>query len=360
VGGDARYADGSTSEEAQRTMDLRHFFENMVRREETASAFLATLLDFDPEFRAAFLAEATGDPSFDGRGPWRVTVEEARVDVTLDSDAVRVLIEDKIAAGARQEGQLLRYYLRAVEEVPEKRLVALYLAPHDMGRAEVERVARHSRFIKRATDITAHVSWSDIVRIIGGLPDSPNGWFARTGMREVERAIQQAASAQYPAIGDRAVVRDLVGRACDALVESHPTIRPGRWHGGDTEEITYGGPVTLWLDTMFAFDPVPPHLPVGVVQADGVHIVIRSAFKLAAKSRSDPRLRSAWDGLRAEGRVDVPSVGVHVLRPNGWFVFEAPIVGSEDDVASEIVHVGSAVLQFLRASFGASEGMAGR
>jgi len=333
-------------------MDLRHFFENMVRREETASAFLATLLDFDPEFRVAFLAEATGDPLFDAGGLWRVSVEEARVDVTLDSDAVRVLIEDKIAAGARQEGQLLRYYLRAVEEVPEKRLVALYLAPHDMGRAEVERVARHPRFIKRATDIAAHVSWTDVGRVIGSLPDSPNGWFARTGMREIERAIQQAATAKYPAIGDRAVVRDLVDRACDALVESHPTIRPGRWHGGDTEEISYGGPVTFWLDTMFAFDPTPPHLPVGVVQEDGVHVVIRSAFKLAAKSRSDPRLRSAWDSLRAEGHADVPAVGVHALSPNGWFMYEAAVVANPDAVASEVARVGSAVLDFLASAFG--------
>jgi hypothetical protein len=335
-------------------MDLRHFFENMVRREETASAFLATLLDFDPAFRAAFLAEATGDQSFDTGGPWRVSVEEAWVDVTLDSDAVRVLIEDKIAAGAKQKNQLLRYYLRAVEEVPEKRLVALYLAPHDMGRSEVERVTRDATFIKRGTDLASHISWSDVAQVIGDLPESPNGWFARTGMREIERAIQQAARAKYPAIGDRAVVRNLVGRAYDALVESHPTIRFGRWSGGDIEEVSYGygGPVTYWLDTVFAFDPAPPHLPIGVVQADGVHVVIRSAFKLAAKSRSDPRLRSAWDSLRAEGHVDVPSVGVHALNPNGWFVYEAPVVGSADAVASEVARVGSAVVDFLASAFG--------
>ena len=81
-------------------MELRHFFENMVRREETASAFLATLLEYDPAFRLEFLRAVIGDPAFVDREPWSVQVEAERVDVTLESASAQVLIEDKISAGA--------------------------------------------------------------------------------------------------------------------------------------------------------------------------------------------------------------------------------------------------------------------
>lgn len=70
-------------------MDLRHFFENMVRREETASAFLATLLEFEPVFQRAFLTTATGEPDFGTAEVWRVQVEEGRVDVSDDRASLR-------------------------------------------------------------------------------------------------------------------------------------------------------------------------------------------------------------------------------------------------------------------------------
>lgn len=40
-------------------MQLRHFFENMVRREEMASAFLATLLDYDAQDTSTLVTEAS-------------------------------------------------------------------------------------------------------------------------------------------------------------------------------------------------------------------------------------------------------------------------------------------------------------
>jgi hypothetical protein len=93
-------------------MRLRHFFENMVRREETASAFLATLLDYDPAFRTAFLRLILDDPAVEETESWLVAVEEDRVDVTLESPSTVVLIEDKISAGAKQQEQLLRFLVR--------------------------------------------------------------------------------------------------------------------------------------------------------------------------------------------------------------------------------------------------------
>ena len=190
-------------------MDLRHFFENMVRREETASAFLETLLN-STRLPGQVPHRGGWRSSLDSAGPWRVSVEEGRIDVSLESDAARVLIENKIAAGAMQQGQLLRYYLRAVDEVPDKRIVVIYLAPRDMGRVEVDRVAQDATFSVRASDLARHTSWAAVARIIDELPEGEAGWFAHTGIREVERAIRLADVVKYPPIGERAVVRQIV------------------------------------------------------------------------------------------------------------------------------------------------------
>ena len=85
-------------------MQLRHFFENMLRREETASAFLATLLDYDPSFRQAFLRLALDEPGLADEGTRTVRVEEDRVDVTPESEAAYVVIENKIGSGADHRG----------------------------------------------------------------------------------------------------------------------------------------------------------------------------------------------------------------------------------------------------------------
>ena len=61
-----------------------------------------------------------------------------------------------------------------------------------------------------------------------------------------------------------------------------------------------------------------------------------------------PDLRRAWDRLRADNHAEVPGVGVHALRPDGWFVREEPAAGSPADVANEIARVGAAVIDFLR------------
>src|SRR3972149_4967699 len=105
----------------------------MVRREETASAFLATLLEYNAGFRRTFLATALAGAAPDVDESWSVRVERDSVDIVMDLDTTRVLIENKINASAKRQGQLLRYYLFAVDAVPEKRIAAVYVAPGDFG-----------------------------------------------------------------------------------------------------------------------------------------------------------------------------------------------------------------------------------
>lgn len=89
-------------------MHLRHFFRGSLKREEVASASLATLLE-DPAFREAFFKLFPQSRNILGNPCWTVEVEAAGIDIRLDSDEAVMIIENKVRPGAYQSGQLLRY-----------------------------------------------------------------------------------------------------------------------------------------------------------------------------------------------------------------------------------------------------------
>jgi hypothetical protein len=333
-------------------MRLRHFFENMVRREETASAFLATLLDYDPTFRFAFLRLIIDDEAGWAADSWKVTVEEDRVDVTLESATAYVLIEDKIGSGAKQQGQLLRYYRGAVEAKPEKRVVAVYLAPGGMGIGEVEAVRGSAEFAQRKGDIARHLSWGEVAQLVNGLPEDERLWFARSGMDEIERVIAQARQEKYPALGERALVRDIADAAIATISGRCPDVRLGRWNARDVEVIlTYGTPVTLWLHAAFEVASEPPFAPVGLVREDGIHLSINTYIKLARKVRRGSDLDRRWRDLVKIGVVDVPGVGIHKLQPDGWFGHSRPTVGSAAELENLLADTGQWVLDYMSPLF---------
>lgn len=329
-------------------MELRHFFESMVRREEMASAFLATLLDYDAPFRQAFLGLVLDDPAIEDEGVWEGRVEEDRVDVTLESPTIYLLIEDKIGSGAKQHAQLLRYYETAVSSRPNKRIVAVYLAPGGIGLDEVDLVRQNAHFAERGSDIACHVSWETVAQLIDRLPQGAGSWFARSGMQEIERAIVRARQESYPAVGDRALVRILVDGAITLLAARFPDIPLGRWSGRDFEEIlTNKLPVTVWLDAVFDVEAEPPFQPVGLVEPDGMHLTVRSKFKLAGKVSRTSDLAHRWDELVRVGTVEVPGLGPHVLRLNKWFERATQVTGSVDDLQVLLADTGEHLLEFL-------------
>jgi len=333
----------------ERDVELRHFFENMVRREETASAFLATLLDYDPAFRQAFLGLVLDDPGVEDHETWTVRVEEDRVDVTLESPNAYVLVEDKIGSGAKQHEQLLRYYGNAVEARPAKRIIAVYLAPRGIGMDEVDLVEHSALFIRRRSDVACYVPWERIAELIDRMPIGESRWFARSGIHEIERAIVRARQESYPALGDRALVRDLVDNALTLLASRRPDVRLGRWGGREFEEIlTYKIPITLWLDAVFEVEAEPPFQPVGLVQPDGIHLTLRSMFKLAGKVKRTSDLAHRWAELVRGGSVDVPDVGLYVLQPNRWFARSVPAIGTSADLQFAVADTGERLLEFLR------------
>jgi hypothetical protein len=96
-------------------MDLRFFFKIGVK-EELASAFLATLLESDAEFRRDFLAllavhGTSGRLHSLASASWHIhtekPIESGRVDIELQTDDASsvILIENKVFSGSLQPGQ---------------------------------------------------------------------------------------------------------------------------------------------------------------------------------------------------------------------------------------------------------------
>ncbi len=139
-------------------MKLTYFFKGTIRKEQIASAFLATLFNEKPSFREFFFQTAfpTESAALSGHA-WKVEIEANLVDVRLSSVNTVAIIENKIRAGAKQKGQLLRYYQEEKERGRDQRLLAVYLAPGHVGASEIAGLKPELRGDDRAV----HVSWED-------------------------------------------------------------------------------------------------------------------------------------------------------------------------------------------------------
>ncbi len=173
-------------------MDVHLFFEGKLACEEVASAFFASLLDQQADVRNELfdiLAEYVGQElaaSFKVK-LWRpVRVEVRGVDIYLESkDGTWViLIENKLQSGSRQVAQLLRYYSGQTERDKEAHVVAVYLAPHNMGESEVQLV----KSSLRPGDFAAHVSWDTVIERLQSLKSAEvgNAEFITSGIESIQ------------------------------------------------------------------------------------------------------------------------------------------------------------------------------
>lgn len=140
----------------------RHFLDGGMGREEAASAYLATLLEQSQYFRSEFF-RITGIPEFPDP---KIEVERDLRDVTITGDNVVVIVEVKIADGAKANGQLRNYYDRLKTEQPRFIVHTVYLArTSEVGRSEVEQIecAQNERAVS--------LGWPDIAPISKAVTD---------------------------------------------------------------------------------------------------------------------------------------------------------------------------------------------
>jgi hypothetical protein len=178
-----------------------HFFFEGTQREEAASAFLATLLEQGPDFRAAFVRRIGGGDA--GAPRPKVRVEShlgggTWADILMELPGLVVLVENKIRPQAVQPGQLVRYHLAAIDAWPTRRVISVFLAPEArLGYAEARAVRREVRKAGR-DDLAVVLTWAQ-VRWLARFASLPDQGFRDAGFRSIARAIDQYASRPAPA-----------------------------------------------------------------------------------------------------------------------------------------------------------------
>ena len=233
---------------------FHHFFEGMLKKEEAASAFLAMALEGVPSFRHHFFAAAGIPDEWLGRlqaDTWEpARVERDRVDVRLASSTHVVLIENKIQSGAKQKGQLLRYYRRERKQ-SDRIVLAVYLAPGGMGIDEVEAVeevaAEARKSLVHLNDRALHVPWARIIAYLPHTPDHDEA-LVQDGLRAIGEAIERAKQEVYGG-EERAKLRDLFGeidRQASARVKSVPL---RLWHASNEDIETNHTTVSVHVKT---------------------------------------------------------------------------------------------------------------
>lgn len=294
---------------------LKHFFAGAQSKEETASAYLATLLDSDPVFRSRFLDLAHVEPRLDGSLDWAVRVEDSRVntgavDVTLEwprgDPTTFIMVENKVAASAKDDGQFRKYYLGAVSVWPGRRVIGFYLAPsRGVAASEITDVERTEEYKARAggrpgADAVFPIDWGDdVAPLVRGLPSAAD-WFVSSGIDEVLSAIKHPP---LPPDAQRAAIREIVGRAVEDLADADPGATFIAWHSERQEAVLKpGGMLTIWVIVVFPVDE-EARLFHDVVVDDVVRVTLVTAFGLRSAADQPPEVVRAWRALLRERRV---------------------------------------------------------
>ena len=321
-------------------MKLTYFFKATIRKEQIASAFLATLLHEKQSFREFFFQKAfpTEWETLSGCA-WKVEVEPFMVDVRLSSINTVVIIENKVRVGAKQEGQLLRYYQDQKEREGMQRVLVVYLAPRQVGASEVAGLLPHLK----SDDQAAHVSWEEVLKFEArGDSDADP---IETAFEQIQLVLNDHA--KYLHEGDRGAIAEVVDEALNLL---RPLgIRLGRWTGREFEEIlTNGKPVTVWLDAAFEAEGDEPWSPKNVrVSEEKLRLTVRSQFRLSDRAAKDPQIQARWRKGFPGSEVNVAGV-LYRCDPGGrWFKQQREMIGTQHELAVNMATVGRALLEFL-------------
>lgn len=338
-------------------MDVHLFFEGKLACEEVASAFFASLLDQQADVRNELfdiLAEYVGQElaaSFKVK-LWRpVRVEVRGVDIYLESkDGTWViLIENKLQSGSRQVAQLLRYYSGQTERDKEAHVVAVYLAPHNMGESEVQLV----KSSLRPGDFAAHVSWDTVIERLQSLKSAEvgNAEFITSGIESIQRVIEEADKEKFPNIGERERIYQIVRNTCEVLQRRFPGVRIGSpWRSSNHFTLGFSGTdITVWFEIAFETEPNPPYRPVHLIEGDQMYLDVHSMLKLSGAARRKKESKSRWAELLRGESVDIPGVGTHGLQKSGWVVKETKVVAPVDRMASKLTNIGALLIEWTSA-----------
>lgn len=323
-------------------MNPRFFFTGKLSREESASAFLATLLDQHAEFRAFFFRSLKIE---EPKGLCRVSIEHKEVDIRLDYPAAQVvvLIENKVRPGALQVNQLVRYYQQELAANVDSRIISIMISPSPgSGSSEADRLTQHKDF--RPSDKVVKSSWRDLSEfcdILNG--EDSQAQFIKGGFASVLKIIEEAAQEKFPLLGGRIILHDAAQSAFNQLAGAFPG-KLRFWRAKDVFDIySIGGDITANVDLLFQVENKAPYAPLGMSDENNITATLRTQITLSDRGRRNRPLKNEWNRLCEAGKYDIPGLGTHTLAGR-WFKREVEFRGDTAMLQRKIAELGRVVI----------------
>lgn len=327
-------------------MNIHFFFSGKLSREESASAFLASLLEQRVDFRIFFfdllsLPKPEGNLSVDTE----VNDVDVRIDYSIGMNNCVVLIENKIRSGAIQQNQLVRYYEKELSRKKSCIIKTVFITPHkSSGDAEVKRLDA----VVRQGDSIQKISWcDDLVEYKSIISDDDFDKDLICGAFDsILKVIKLSENEKYPLAGGRHLVHEIAQRVMTKLTPTSPRLM--LWRAKDCFDIYTVG-TDIGIDLLFKFDVErkEPFSPIGLDDEKHLRITITSVFGLSSKGKKNQNIRIEWERLVNSNEFKILPEGSHRLEGHR-FAFNYPIVGKADLVVETAIRIGRMVVDFLR------------
>jgi hypothetical protein len=323
-------------------MNLHLFFEGKLSREESASAFLATLLEQRPDFRSFFF-NVLDQP--EPKGDCSITIEHRNVDIRIDYPAAKrvILIENKLRPGALQSKQLVRYYGDELRQNRKSRIVFAFIVPSEgSGTSEMGRL----RTELRKKDSGYRVPWE----LIGEFQDTirtkdKDKEFINSGFGVIFKIIKGATQEKYPVIGGREIANEIAKKVLQTLQRNFPKIRFSLWRSKNHFTIlTNGTNVTIYVDLSFRTENKKPYKPIGIKDRKHLTLRLRTEFALSAKGKKAQTARSKWDRMSPDDLAAIVPSGEHQLHGR-WYRRTVTASGSSKQLENQLVEMGRSLIK---------------
>jgi len=328
-------------------MNPHFFFKGKLSREESASAFLATLIEQRPDFRTfLFSALEMAEP----KGSCSVTIEKKDVDIKIyyPNDRIVVLIENKLRPGSLKVRQLVRYYQSELKENPNSKILSILVVPSEgTGTSEAARLRDNDQF--RSTDFVGIVSWRGFSQFRDLMQqEDADKEFIDRAFDSIFMIIDSAATEKYPLRDGREIAHEIAQNVLRALKKDFPHIRFGFWRGKDYFNIySIATDITIYVDLAFHIANKAPYIPTEIQDRQHLTVILRTQFALSAKGKKNAAVRKEWDRICQDGIIEILPSGGHKLEGR-WFKHEVSASGDTKLFERQLTDMGRLVITSLR------------
>ncbi len=312
-------------------IDPHFFFEGKLSREESSSAFLATLLEQSPNFRNYFF-RLINQPKLSANSHL-IEVEKNEVDVVLTFPIAKVtiLVEVKIASSSKQDGQLAAYYERAKNDSPEQRFICVYVAPTaTLGFSEIRQLEL------REQDSCFALAWDQLAAGAQEVHDLEDT-FAINGFKKVLEIVEKRRNAYFERTEDRAFVYDLVDVAAAIVQKTELPCSVKTWKDKRIVEL-YSIQTSITVSVTIRFEPDKDgFFELPRIEGDPV-VNISAGFRPARKYARQPKTNEWWQSVSKTGEWKIAEFDFH-LSSNGFLTFEEKFFGDADRIAQRMAEL---------------------